>query len=157
MSSFICRYVHTFVCLYSQSIIPQTRSRNVTYEMFQKFMTWRVDSISRKKWETRLRRHQGCKRHKHWALNEVNVEHCGTSMSEVAMHRRQNAAALSYWASVASLLDILAWKEMEWGRTTGAHGGSNGTWYKWPAELATMYRPTYSVHVPYRLTWHWMH
>ena len=71
---------------------------------------------------------------------EVNIEHCGVSMSEVTTHRQRNAEALSSWvlllyhcqrcSSMVSLLDtgvLILFREG--GRTIGTRGGS-GTWWQ---------------------------
>jgi len=45
-------------------------------------------------------------------------------------------------SSVVSLLGYLLSEGHGMGQTIGARGGSDSTWYEWPAELTTMYTHT---------------
>ena len=74
----------------------------------------------------------------------MNVEHCGASENEVAICRQCNAVTPSSRVPAAILPSLLAllrysltvghtcsMKEMDWGKTVVACGGSNGEQYKY--------------------------
>ena len=86
-----------------------------------------------------------------WMWDEHEWGSNGRWCSVVALSSRVSAAIVSLSVSIAQMCLTVgrpcSMKEMEWGRTIGACGGSNGTWYEWPTELATSTdRHTY---VPY--------